>query len=203
METLKESLTLPARQHVAPVRKALGIRTAFNVLGPMLNPARAPFALVGVYSPALLSLMAGALQRLGLQRALVVNSAGIDELTPCADAEVVEVTPQGMRHYTLRPADLGLARCTLDDLRGGDAATNAAMLRDAFGGARGPVADALCLNAGVALVAAGLAATPAEGVAAAAEAQRSGRAGTVLENWIELSQRLWAAEQAAETRLAV
>lgn len=187
----------PAMRHVAPVRKSLGVRTAFNILGPLLNPASAPFALVGVYSPDLLQLMAETLQRLGLQRALVVNSMGIDELTPCAPAEVVEVTPGGLRRYSLHPSEVGIAACTLEDLRGGDAATNAQMLRDAFGGQRGAVADALCLNAGVALVAAGLAATPAEGVAMAQEVQRRGAPGDVLSRWVARSQELYKAELGA------
>lgn len=136
------------------------------------------------------------LQRLGLQRALVVNSMGIDELTPCAPADVVEVTPRATKRYTLHPSELGLKACTLADLKGGDAATNAQMLRDAFGGQQGPVADALCLNAGVALVAAGLAATPAEGVAIAQEVQRLGKPGDVLARWVERSQALYREEVA-------
>lgn len=160
----------------------------------MLNPANAPYALVGVYSADLLTLMAETLQRLGMKKALVVNSAGIDELTPCAPADVVEVTPQQILRYTLSPSSLGLRMCTLEDLKGGNAATNAAILKDAFGGARGAVADALCLNAGVALVAAGIAANPAEGVAYALEVQRAGKAGDVLSRWIERSQELYKLE---------
>ena len=122
---------------------------------------------------------------------------GIDELTPCAPAEVVEVTQSSMKRYTLHPADLGIKPCTLADLKGGDAAMNAQILRDAFGGQRGPVADALNLNAGVALAAAGIAASPAEGVAMAQEAQRAGKAGQVLTHWIRRSQELLQAERAA------
>jgi len=120
---------------------------------------------------------------------------GIDELTPCAPAEVVEVLPGSMRRYTLRPQDVGIPPCTLEDLRGGDAATNAAMLCDAFAGQRGAVADALCLNAGVALAAAGIAATPAEGVAMAQEVQRAGKPAGVLERWVRRSQELLIVER--------
>lgn len=126
-----------------------------------------------------------------------MNSGGIDELTPCAPADVVEMTPDKMVRYTLRPSELGLAACTLEDLKGGDATVNAQMLRDAFGGQCGPVSDALCLNAGVALAAAGVAATPAEGVAMAQEVQRSGKPGDVLKAWVERSQQLHAEERAA------
>ena len=135
-------------------------------------------------------------QRLGMQRALVVNSMGIDELTPCAPAEVVEVTPHKMTRYTLEPSSLGLRACTLEDLKGGDAAVNAQMLRDTFGGQQGPVADAMCLNAGVALAAAGIAKSPAEGVAMAQEVQRRGKPGDVLSAWVARSQALHAAEKA-------
>ena len=119
---------------------------------------------------------------------------GIDELTPCAPAEVVEVTQAGMKRYTLEPASLGIRPCSLADLKGGDAAVNAQMLRDVFGGQRGAVADAMNLNAGVALAAAGIAASPAEGVAMAQEVQRAGKPGAVLAAWVARSQALYAAE---------
>lgn len=137
------------------------------------------------------------MQRLGLHRALVVNSMGIDELTPCAPAEVVEVTQNSMKRYTLHPSELGLKSCTIEDLKGGDAAVNAQILRDVFGGQQGPVADALCLNAGVALAAAGVASTPHEGVAMAQEVQRAGKPGVVLEKWIKRSQELLQQERNA------
>ena len=182
----------PAIAAVGPVRKALKVRTAFNILGPLLNPARAQFALVGVYSPSIAPLMASALGALGVERALVVHSAGLDELTPMAPALVIEAaggvagTP-----YELDPARLGIRRCEVADLAGGDAALNASILRDAFGGARSAVADALNLNAGVALAAAGLAPTPEDGVALAQETQRAGKAGATLAAWVA------AAKQAA------
>jgi anthranilate phosphoribosyltransferase len=119
---------------------------------------------------------------------------GIDELTPCAPAEVVEVTPTSMKRYTLQPAALGLRPCTLEDLKGGDAALNAQILRDAFAGQQGPIADALCLNAGVALAACGIAASPAEGVAMAQEVQRQGKPADVLAAWVARSQALYAEE---------
>ncbi|KAK9841800.1 hypothetical protein WJX81_003975 [Elliptochloris bilobata] len=184
----------PAMAAVNPTRKALRVRTAFNLLGPLLNPARTPFSLVGVYSPGVAPLMADALRRLGSRRALVVHSAGLDELTPMAPADVVEVTQESQRSYCLDPRRLGIPSCQVADLAGGDAATNAAILRNAFGGARSAVADALNLNAGVALAAAEVAPSAEAGVALAQEVQRSGRAGGVLQRWIEVSQRCKAAE---------
>lgn len=162
------------------------------------SPAQnAKYALVGVYSNELLQLMAEALQQLGVKRALVVNSMGIDELTPCGPSEVVEVGAAGpFKRYTMEPKQLGLQMCTLEDLKGGDANVNAQMLKDVFGGQRGPVADALCLNAGVALCAAELAKTPAEGVAMAQEVQRAGKAALTLAKWAEVSQAQKALEGA-------
>ncbi len=100
----------PAMKAVVPVRKSLKVRTAFNILGPLLNPAGAAYGLIGVYSPAISHLMATTLQRLGAKRALVVHSHGLDELTPMGDAELLEVTPQGTRSY--RRAKPALASCT-------------------------------------------------------------------------------------------
>lgn len=192
----------PAMKAVVPVRKALRVRTAFNLLGPMLNPADAQYGLIGVYSTSVSHLMADALQLLGVKKALVVHSMGLDELTPMGPADVVEVTQQGKRSYSLEPLELGIPRCCVEDLAGGDAALNARILMDVFGGARGPVADALNLNAGVALAAATVASDAKEGVAMAQEAQRSGRAGDTMKKWQEISQAARATEQAAAAGVA-
>lgn len=186
----------PAMKTVRPVRSALKVRTALNMLGPLLNPAHAAYGLVGTYSPSISELMAGTLLRLGLKKALVVHSAGLDELTPMAPADVVEVEAgvSGMKRYLLDPKDLGIPRCTVEDLAGGDAALNAAILRDVFGGQRGPVADALNLNAGVALAACQVAKNPKEGVMMAQEAQRAGKGGDTLTKWIAASQAAAARE---------
>lgn len=187
----------PAMRIVRPIRKALGIRTAFNFLGPLLNPSMAPHALVGVYNEGVVDLMAQSLQKLGLRRALVVHSKGLDEISPMGPADMLDVTPGGIQRFYVDPLDHGIARCSVEDLRGGDAAVNAAALRDVFGGARSAVADALVLNAGVGLVACGVAKDVGEGIARAQEVQRSGRAGRTLEAWVDLSQELKRAEEAA------
>lgn len=184
----------PAMRAVVPVRRALRIRTVFNVLGPLLNPARASYALVGVYSPRISHLMADALERLGTKRALVVHSMGLDELTPLGPASIVEVSAGGKREYELDPIRLGIPRATIEDLKGGDAAMNAAILQDVFAGQQGPVADALNLNAGVALYAAGRVMNVEDGVAAAQEVQQQGRAAGVLETWRTVSNEAAALE---------
>ncbi|CAI5955754.1 unnamed protein product [Closterium sp. NIES-64] len=133
----------PAMRIVAPVRKALKVRTAFNLLGPMLNPSFAPYALVGVFNPETVDLMARSLQRLGIRRALVVHSKGLDEISPMGPADMLEVTQDSVRPFRVDPLDYGIARCTIEDLKGGDKALNAQLLRDAFGGQQGAIADAL------------------------------------------------------------
>jgi anthranilate phosphoribosyltransferase len=198
----------PAMARVRPVRSALGVRTAFNILGPLLNPARAQRALVGVYDPSASELMAGALARLGVKKALVVHSMGLDELTPMGPADVVEIESvlgddgkvvgePVLRRYSLDPLDVGVKRCAVEDLAGGDAALNAEILRRAFSGEKSAVADALVLNAGYALAAAGVAKDPKEGVAMAREAQERGEPARVLERWSEVSRREREREQKA------
>lgn len=180
----------PAMAKVSPVRKALKVRTAFNMLGPMLNPAHSKYALVGVYSTGVQQLMADSLMKLGMKKALVVHSMGLDELTPAGPADVVEVTPSGTRKYTFEPKDVGVKACTLEDLRGGAPDVNAKILRDALSGEKGPVAETLILNAGVAMAAAQQAKDVTEGIAMAREAHESGKAGKTLNDWIALTQEL-------------
>jgi anthranilate phosphoribosyltransferase len=131
-----------------------------------------------------------------MKKALVVHSMGLDELTPMGPADVVEVEAgKPTRRYSLDPKEMGIPRCEVADLAGGDAELNARILRDVFGGLRGPVADALNLNAGYALAACQVAKDPKEGIAMAQDAQRAGRAGAVLEKWAALSQAEAAAEK--------
>lgn len=117
-----------------PVRKALGVRTVFNILGPLLNPAGAARLLIGVYAPELVPLMAHALFELKVERAMVVHCGGLDELAPIAVADVAEVTLEGVSFSTLDPFELGLARCSIADLMGGEADENAIALRRVING---------------------------------------------------------------------
>ncbi|HET9938665.1 MAG TPA: anthranilate phosphoribosyltransferase, partial [Gaiella sp.] len=178
----------PAMRHAAPVRQELGTRTVFNVLGPLANPAGARDGVFGVYAPALARTYAEALAGLGARRALVVHGAGgVDELTPSGPSLVVEVSDGRITEWQLDPATLGLAASEPAELRGGDAAENAAAIRRVLDGERGGRRDAIVLNAGAALVAAGVAETFQDGVATAAAAIDDGAAGAVLVRLVEFS----------------
>ena len=147
-------------KNVVPVRKALGVRTVFNILGPLLNPAGLKRALIGVYSEAMVPLMAHALHALGAELVMVVFCGGLDELAPIAVATVATVTPSGVEMGTLDPFELGFSKCTIDDLKGGTAVDNAAILRAVLSGEHsGPVVDTVVLNAGAGLYVAGVAAS--------------------------------------------
>ncbi|CAM6119774.1 unnamed protein product [Calypogeia fissa] len=184
----------PAMKSVAPVRQAIKMKTAFNFIGPMLNPAKVPFAIVGVYSKDLVERMASILQQFGIERALVVHSEGFDEMSPIGGGFVLEVTPSKIQHFQFDPLNFGIPRCTVNDLKGGDATVNAKILRDVLAGEEGHVANALILNAGAGLMACGITNTLEDGVALAREVQRSGKAHDLLESWITLSKKLYRSE---------
>jgi anthranilate phosphoribosyltransferase len=172
----------PAMKALVPVRKALGVRTVFNILGPLTNPAEPPFMVVGAFSPQVAELMAQALSGLPIERAFVVHGEpGWDEATPCGPFLLFDVRPGSVEREERDPADAGLPRCNPRDLAGGDAADNAAALRDAITGTEGPHLDALALGAGLALEVSGSVATMALGVAAARAAVQAGDGGRLLE----------------------
>src|SRR5205807_5844375 len=146
----------PGFRHAAPVRRELAARTVFNVLGPLTNPAGARAQIVGVYSPGLVRTIADVLARLGTRRAFVVHGAGgIDELSPCGPNLVCEVTEGDVRERTIDPEELGVERCSPEELLGGSPAENAQAIRDVFAGASGGSRDAILLNAAGAIAAAG------------------------------------------------
>ncbi|MBI3299629.1 MAG: anthranilate phosphoribosyltransferase [Elusimicrobia bacterium] len=173
----------PAMAAVAPARKALGVRTVFNLLGPLVNPARVRRQVVGVFDGGLLKAYAEALLALGSERALVVRGEdGMDELSVCAATRVVRAEPaSGAREAEVTPEALGLKRRSVAELAGGDAAHNAKALESVLGGAAGAPLDAVLLNAGGALLAAGLADTLKAGLDLARESVRSGAAKAALE----------------------
>jgi anthranilate phosphoribosyltransferase len=179
----------PAMRHAAPVRKELATRTVFNVLGPLTNPAGARAQVVGVYSPDLVSTIAEVLARLGARRAYVVHGAGgIDELSPVGANLVAEVVDGRVTERELDPRDeLGIERCSVDDLRGGTPADNAQAIRDVFAGAGGAHRDAILLNAAGAIAAGGHAADLREGLELARRTIDDGAAGERLDTLIAFS----------------
>lgn len=185
----------PAMRHVAPVRSALGMRTVFNLLGPLSNPARVRRQVVGVPDPAVGELVAGSLARLGHTRALVVHGAdGLDELTTTTSSSVWEVREGSVARWTVDPRELGLAPATLDDLRGGDVARNRELADEVLSGAPGPRADLVALNAAAALLVADTVPDLPVGLERARTALAEGAARDVLARWVEASQRALASE---------
>ncbi len=173
----------PAMKAIAPVRQALGVRTVFNILGPLTNPAAPPFHVIGAYSAEIAELMAQTLSGLDVRRAFVLYSSnGWDEPTPAAPFTVFDVRPGSITRGSRSVADFGLAACSAESLAGGTAAQNAAALRAVLRGEdRGPHRDALLLGAALALEVAGAVSGPREGVSRAARAIDSGSAAGVLE----------------------
>jgi len=180
----------PAMRHAAGPRREIGIRTVFNLLGPLTNPAGATHQLVGVYDQSRVEQVAETLGSLGARRALVVHGdPGLDEISICGPTLVAQWDEAGLRTYTVTPEELGIQPAPVDALRGGDAAHNAALLRGVLTGEPGPLRDAVLVNAGAALVAAGAAEDVREGVTLAAQAVDSGRAMATLEALVEFTQK--------------
>jgi anthranilate phosphoribosyltransferase len=170
-------------------RKELGVRTVFNVLGPLCNPAGARYQALGVADANLAGKMADVLSRLGVERAIVFHAGdGMDELSVSGPSLVIEIDG-GRKEYQLDPADLGLKPADPQSVRGGGPEDNARIAREILGGATGPRRDVVLLNASAALRAAGRAKDWREGIGAAAEAIDSGRAGEVLQRWATISQQ--------------
>jgi len=185
----------PAMRHAAAVRKELATRTVFNVLGPLTNPAGARAQVVGVYSPELVPTIAEVLARLGARRAYVVHGAGsIDELSPVGPNLLAEVVDGEVFERRLDPeAELGIPRCSVDELRGGNPADNAESIRSVFAGANGGRRNAILLNAAGAIAAGGHAADLREGLELARKAIDSGAATERLELLIAFSRETAAA----------
>ena len=169
-------------KHVAPVRTEIKLRTVFNILGPLANPAAACYQVVGVNSPSILERMAAALGRLGVRHAFVVHGAGgLDEISLSGPTDILEVRSDRIRRFSVEPADFGVAPSPLDAIRGGGPDENAAIVREVLAGGTGPHRDAVLINAAAAIAAAGRAADLADGYGRAAAAIDSGSALRKLE----------------------
>ena len=176
----------PAMKIVMPVRRALGIRTIFHLVGPLSNPAGASAQVMGVYAPHLVPVVAEAMALLGTRHAFVVHGTakdtGLDEISVSGPSQIAEVRNGTVALSSLAPEDVGLERAPIETLRGGDAATNAAILEAIFSGERSPRRDIVLLNAAAVLVASDLAPTLTEGIAKAAHAIDSGAVNALLAN---------------------
>lgn len=199
----------PAMRFVAPVRKSLGVRTCFNILGPMTNAAGAQHAVIGVFHPELLSLVAGALKEVGrIEHAVIIHGAGLDEISPLGPSTIVEIrntaAPGEPKVYEqiefeFDPQSVGIPRCDLVDLKGGDPDENAERFRQVLMG--GDHMDAkrnsIILNAGFGCYVYGLTDTVEGGIELARSTLQSGKANELLGKWIHVSQKIGAVEQVA------
>ncbi len=182
-----------AMKHVMPARREIGVRTVFNLLGPLTNPAGANAQLIGVASAGLTEPLARVLAELGTIRAFVVHGAdGLDEISNTGESQISEVHEGVVRSSRVRPEDFGLPRATIRDLRGGDRGENAQIIRLVLGGEPGPRRDIVLMNAAAALVAGGKARDLKEGVGMASQSIDSGAAASKLAALVERSQSLAA-----------
>lgn len=177
----------PAMRHVGPARVELGARTIFNIVGPLSSPARVKKQLFGVYSPEWLVPGAEALRDLGLTSAWVVHGSGLDEITTTGPSLVAALKDGEISTFELMPADFGVETVTLDAIRGGDGAVNAAALRDVLGGAKTPYRDVALCNAAASLIVAGKAKDVTEGMHLASQSLDGGGAARALETLIAIS----------------
>jgi len=178
-----------AMKYVQPARRELRLRTVFNLLGPLTNPARASAQVVGVYSAELVEKLAEALSMLGLRRALVVHGLdGLDEITITGPTRVAEVREGSVRSYEVTPEEFGLQHASMDEILGGDAAANAAIIREVLSGKKSARRDVVLLNAAAALVAAGRADHLADAVPLAAKSIDSGAAAAKLEALVNFTE---------------
>eukprot|EP00614_Pseudopedinella_elastica_P003990 CAMPEP_0172588342 /NCGR_PEP_ID=MMETSP1068-20121228/7248_1 /TAXON_ID=35684 /ORGANISM="Pseudopedinella elastica, Strain CCMP716" /LENGTH=411 /DNA_ID=CAMNT_0013383633 /DNA_START=96 /DNA_END=1331 /DNA_ORIENTATION=+ len=194
----------PAMKAVVPIRKALGVRSVFNILGPMTNAAGAQRVVIGVFQEELLEIMASSLMAIGnVEHGVVIHGVGLDEISPMGPSSILEIkntaAPGEPKKYTKElykfdPLDLGVPRCTVEDLKGGDAPTNAKLMREALkaGEFTDAKRDSIVLNAGVGLYVFGLADSISGGVDLARETLEAGKGLEKLDEWIDLTKKLAA-----------
>jgi anthranilate phosphoribosyltransferase len=179
-----------AMKYAAPVRREIGIRTIFNILGPLTNPAGAQYQLLGVYDPLLTDILAKVLSNLGSTHAFVVcGEDGLDEITLADDTRVTELRDGTIKTYHIKPEDFGFERCTAEDMKGGDPEENARIILEILNGKKSPQRDVVLLNASAAITAGGKSRTLDEGVAFARGAVDSGEALKKLESLKTITNR--------------
>lgn len=179
-----------AMKYAAPVRRDIGIRSVFNVLGPLTNPAGARRQIMGVYDPVLTDVLAKVLHNLGSTHAFVVRGEdGLDEITLTTETRVTELKEGSIRTYHIKPEDFGFERCRPEDLRGGDPDVNAAIILDVLNGKKGPARDVVLLNSAAAINAGGLTKSIGEGIALAHGSIDSGEALKKLERLKAITNR--------------
>lgn len=177
-----------AMKHAIGPRREIGIRTIFNILGPLTNPAGADCQVMGVYRADLVEKLAGVLHKLGCRHGYVVHGGdGMDEITLTGETIIAEVTPGGVVMSTINPEQFGLKSCTMNDLKGGDAAANAIIVNSVLNGEQGPRRDIVLLNSAYALMAADKVSSAVEGLVVAAEAIDSGRALEQMKKLAEMT----------------
>ena len=185
----------PSMRHAAQARRELGVRTAFNLLGPLTNPAGATRQLVGVPRPEFTELLARALMLLGSGRAWVVHGAdGVDEISIAGYTKISECRDGSVNTFYLHPADVGVPKAPLEALKGGDAHENAAIIQSVLAGDLGPARDVVVLNAGAALFIAGAASSVGDGIGRASQALDRGEAKRTLDRMVAVSTAEFAAE---------
>jgi len=181
----------PVVRFVAPIRAALGIRTIFNMVGPLANPAGARRQIIGVYAPPLVDRFAQTLARLGTAHSWVVHgNAGEDEISLAGPTEVAEIRGQDIRRFTIAPDMVGIDKQPVESVFGGTPDDNAAAMRALFDGVQGPYHDSVVMNAGAAIYLGGKAANWQAGVETARAVLRSGAAATTLDHWVRASQAM-------------
>ena len=181
----------PAMKNVVPVRKDLGVRTIFNILGPLTNPAKAPNILMGVFHPELVATQAKVLQLMGAEHALVVHgNDGLDEITLSGPTMVAELRNGQISQYEIKPSDFGIANASMENLKVADAQESKAIILNIMNNQSGPARDVVCLNAGATLYAANVCKSIAEGVQLASSTITSGKAKQKLEAFVALTQSL-------------
>ena len=181
----------PAMKNVVPVRKDLGVRTIFNILGPLTNPAKAPNILMGVFHPELVATQAKVLQLMGAEHALVVHgNDGLDEITLSGSTMVAELRNGQISQYEIKPSDFGIANASMENLKVADAQESKAIILNIMNNQSGPARDVVCLNAGATLYAANVCKSIAEGVQLASSTITSGKAKQKLEAFVALTQSL-------------